>query len=277
MQPSFAAVPPVASAPPPFSVGGVIGRTFSTWSRNLVTFVLLSMITTAPNFVFSLWTQYMRFGGYPSFEQMTTVGGPMGIRPGAPPGAYWSVIIAVVIVTFVLMLVQMSALTYGAIQHLAGRRVSMGALVGAGFRRSWPVFATGFVAGLLVLLGFILLVVPGIIVACAVVAAVPAVVAERIGPGEAVKRSFALTKGRRFGIFVAYLVMFLVAWTASMFAGFLPLALGGGTASLVGAFIGFLLTAATTPLWTLFPAVAYHDLRVEKEGVDTTELARVFE
>ena len=62
-----------------------------------------------------------------------------------------------------------------------------------------------------------------------------------------------------------------------MVAGILPLALGGGTASLVGAFVGFLVTAAVTPLWTLFPAVAYHDLRVEKEGVDTAELARVFE
>jgi hypothetical protein len=266
------------AATAPVTVGGLIGRTFSTWSRNLVPFALLSLLTQAANFAFSLWTQYATFGGYPSFqERMSTVGGPAALRAGGLPGGYWVVFAVVLFVTIVLTMVQMGALTFGAVQHLAGKPVGFGALLGAGFRRIWPVFIAGLMAGLLVFVGVVLLVVPGIVWACAAVASVPAVMAEGLGGEAAVRRSFALTKGRRFKIFVAYLVMLVAAWAGSAVAALLPLALGGGTASLVGAFVGFLITATVTPLWTLFPAVAYHDLRVEKEGVDTAELARVFE
>jgi hypothetical protein len=91
------------------------------------------------------------------------------------------------------------------------------------------------------------------------------------------KRTFALTKGRRWRIFVAFLGVGVIAWVAGMIAGFLPMAVGGGGASLLAALVGFGLTVVVTPLWTALPAVAYHDLRVEKEGVDTNELAKVFE
>ena len=132
-------------------------------------------------------------------------------------------------------------------------------------------------SAVLVFFGTLLLVVPGVILFCAVAAAIPAVMAEGKGPVEAVRRSFALTKGRRFSIFVVSLVMGIVAWIAGAIAGFLPFAVGGGTASLVAALFVFALEAVVTPLWTLLPAVVYHDLRIEKEGVDTAELAKVFE
>ncbi len=270
MESSFA----VAPAQPSFSVGGVIGRTFSTWSRNLVPFAVLAAIVNTPTFALGLWNQYAVYGGYPSFQQMVTRAGQRGANPFAAWGPQFLVIW---LATIVLLFVQIGAFTYGAIQHLAGRKVSVGALFGAGFRRVWPVFLAGFVSGILILLGTILLVIPGIIVWCAVAAAIPAVVAEAKGPIEAVRRSFALTKGRRFAIFVAFLVMGIVAWTLSAIAGILPLALGGGTASLVGGLVAFVVGAIAAPLWTLLPAVVYHDLRVEKEGVDTAELAKVFE
>jgi hypothetical protein len=273
MESSFA----VAPTQPSFSVGGVVGRTFSTWSRNLVPFALLAAIVNAPSFVFGLWSTYATYGDYPSFQRMMTVAGPLAQRPGGPFAPWSPLSLAVWLGTAVLMFVQMGALTYGAIQHLAGREVSLGALLGAGFRRAWPVFVAGFASGLLTLLGTLLLIVPGIILFCALAAAIPAVVAEAKGPMEAVRRSFALTKGRRFGVFVAFLVMGVVAWTATALAGVLPIALGGGTASLAGAFVAFAVGAVAAPLWTLLPAVAYHDLRVEKEGVDTAALAKVFE
>jgi len=267
----------VAPAQPSFTVGGVIGRTFSAWSKNLVPFAALAAIVNAPMFLVGLWSQYATYGGYPSLGQVFAMA-QSGQRAAGPFDAWGPASLVLWLATGVLVFVQIGALTYGAIQHLAGRKVTVGALFGAGFRRAWPVFAAGFVSGILIVFGTILLVVPGIILFCAVAAAIPAAVAEGKGPVEAVRRSFALTKGRRFAIFVAFLVMTIVAWIAGAFAAFLPFAVGGGTASLVAALFGFVIQATiVTPLWTLLPAVTYHDLRVEKEGVDTAALAKVFE
>jgi len=268
--PSFAAI-----AAPTFSVGGVIGKTFSTWAKNLVPFTVLSIIVQLPIYAVTLWTQYETYGGYPSFQQMTEHAQQ---RAAAGPfGQFAPLIIGGWLVVAVLMLVEMGALTYGAIQHLAGRKVSVGPLIGAGLRRAGTVFLAGLLAGLLMAVGWILLIVPGIILACALAVTVPVVMAEDKGATEAIGRSFTLTKGRRFAILLSYLVMGLVVLTVNMVSGLLPLALGGGTASLVGGFVAFVVGAMFAPLPTLLPAVVYHDLRVAKEGVATADLVKVFE
>ncbi len=279
--PSAAAVPAppppaVPATAPAFSVGGVIGKTFSTWSKNLVPFAVFAGIVNAPLFAIGLWNNYAVYGGYPSFQQVLEAAqsGRAAQGPLAPWTLPWA---AIQLLVVFLMLVQMGAFTFGAIQHLAGRTFSFGTLLGAGVRRAWPVFLAGFVSAVLIGFASLLLVVPGIIVACAACAAVPAVVAEGKGPVEAVKRSFALTKGRRLAIFAAFLVMGLVTWTASAVVGLLPFVLGGGIASLAAGLFAFVAGAVVTPLTTIVPGVVYHDLRVSKEGVATAELAKVFE
>jgi len=281
MQPAVAV--PQADPPPipvlvtpAFSVGGVIGKTFSTWSKNLVPFTVLAAIVHLPTFAVGLWSTYATYGGYPSFQQMMEKVREQ--QAAAGPFAQWTPLMVIgQLVMIVLTLVEFGALTYGSFQHLAGRKVSVGALLGAGLKRALPVFLAGLFAGLLVMGGTLLLIVPGVILFCATSVAIPAAVAERKGPVEAIRRSFALTKGRRFSICLSFLVMGLIAWTVSVVVGFVPLALGGGIASLSAAVVAYVLGAMVAPLWALLPAVAYHDLRVTKEGADTMELARVFE
>ncbi len=268
-------------APPPMfagiaadvSVGSVIGRTFSTWSANLVPFSIFVSIVHLPTFALSVWQQYQRYGGYPTFEQIlqrARVGGAAAGDSAALTSAIW---VLLAVCTFV----EIAALTSGAIQHLAGKRSSVGALLRAGIVRAWPVFLVGILVAIICFLGTLLLVIPGMIAFCALSVAIPAVVAEAKGPIAALRRSLALTRGRRFTIWLAFLVMGLIAWTASALGGLLPLFAGGGTASLVGAGMSWLVGAVVGPLWTLLPPVLYHDLRVAREGVDTAELARVFE
>ncbi|HUL60635.1 MAG TPA: hypothetical protein VLU43_15250 [Anaeromyxobacteraceae bacterium] len=282
MQPA-ARMPPAAPPPFPvlapsaFSVGGVIGKTFSTWAKNLLPFTVLSLLVQLPMYATSLWNQYAIYGGYPSFQQMAERAREQAAAGAGPFAQFTPLVVTGWLVMWVLMLVQMGALTYGAIQHLAGRKVSVGPLIGAGFRRVWTVFVTGLVSGLVVMLGMTLFIVPGIILACGLAVAIPVVMAEGKGAFAAIGRSFALTKGKRFAIFLAFFVMLLVVWTTSALSGLLPLALGGGTASLVGGVVALLVAALFAPLGTLLPAVVYHDLRVAKEGVATADLVKVFE
>lgn len=267
--------PPVAA--PAFTVGGLVGRTFSTWSRNLVPFAVFGAIVSAPMAVIGLWNNYAVYGvASPSFGQIlqATRSGAITRGPLAPWTLSWAVL---ELAMMLLVFAQMGAFTWGAIQHLAGRRFSIGELLGAGFRRAGPVFLAGLASGLLTLLATLLLVVPGVIVAIASTAAIPAAVAEGKGAMDAVKRSFALTKGKRLALFAALLVVGLAAWAGSAIVALLPIALGGGPLALAGWAVSYAGSAVVMPLMSLLPAVAYHDLRVAKEGVGTAELVKVFE
>jgi uncharacterized membrane protein len=144
-------------------------------------------------------------------------------------------------------------------------------MIAAGFRRAVPLVVTGLLMYLAILGGFILLIIPGLIVFSALSVALPAVVVERIGPIEALKRSWGLTRDHRMTFFAASFVLGLVLFGAN-----LVLQLGG---ALLGPLALLLLPVQVflTSLPALLPAVAYHDLRIAKEGTDTSELAKVFE
>jgi uncharacterized membrane protein len=68
----------------------------------------------------------------------------------------------------------------------------------------------------LTLLGFVLLIIPGIIVSCALELVYPIATLEDLGPVEVLKRSWNLTKGYRWNIFLAGLVLALLGWVVSL-------------------------------------------------------------
>ena len=109
----------------------------------------------------------------------------------------------------------------------------------------------------------------------------PAAVVERPGVTGALQRSFDLTRGCRWLLFATGGVVMVVLWIlqlvtqAAFTVASLALPRGqGAVATIVGSQIG-------SALFSVIPAVAiavcYHDLRLAKEGVDTAELAKVFE
>ncbi|HYD43472.1 MAG TPA: hypothetical protein VEB43_21765 [Anaeromyxobacter sp.] len=206
------------------------------------------------------------------------------------------------------LFVQACGHTHGAVQHLAGRPVHLGAMLRAGFGRLLAVL--GLVAlGVLAYLGFALVLVSvgavfshlggsGFVAAALAVISVPfllvlgtalsltipVIVAERAGPIGGPRRSWALTRGRRVELFVALLVVVLVL--AAVLAAQVGLVVatqldaGGipdtGPAISIGLMLLMLVVwILAAPLLSILPAVAYHDLRLEKEG--SADLAQVFQ
>jgi hypothetical protein len=260
------APPPQAALTPPSQVtmGSLIGRTFSVWKLNLVRFAGVTLAVQIPSLLLG-WA----------------VGSPLAAaspNPFARPSpevaewlfgpGWWAVSIA----GGLLSLVHMGALTAGAIQHLAGRRASVGEMLASGLRRLVPILLAGVLAILAMYAGLILLVVPGIIFGLMFSLAVPAVMAESLGPVKALGRSRALTRGRRWALLGAFFVTYLVV--AGL--GFAVVGVSFATPAL-GRVLGVAVNAIFGSLLYLVPAVAYHDLRVAREGVATAELARVFE
>jgi hypothetical protein len=129
-------------------------------------------------------------------------------------------------------------------------------------------------AGFLVGFGFVLLIVPGIIVACGLGVAAQALVLERISsPGGAMSRSWALTRGFRvkvfFTFFVVVLLIYLASAAAAFFAGLLVGWLGweGGYLVVMMVLWG-LFSVLVYPYLYSAATVLYYDLRVRKEGFD---------
>jgi hypothetical protein len=250
-----------------FTVGGVISRTFSVWWKNVFKLTVVTLLAWLPALVaiaaVGAWAAVSATGGGlpESTRRILPFVPALGILLSAP-----------------FFLAAIGGVTYGAVQHIAGNPVRLGAMLGAGFRRIWPLFLVGVLSFLVVLGGTLLLVIPGIIFAFAVSVAIPAVVAERIGPVEAIRRSFALTKGNRLLIFAATLVVGLANGVAGGIFDALTAFVGErGVVFAIVAVMSAIVKLVFAALPTVLPAVVYHDLRVANEGADTADLAKVFE
>ena len=104
--------------------------------------------------------------------------------------------------------------------------------------------------------------------------AVPVAVVEKLGPLRAMRRSWELSRGERWPI-VVVLVIFLV-----LMSFFLVVVAGLGALVLPEEWawvLGFLIGVSVVSAQSVVNAVVYHDLRVAKEGVDTAELAAIFD
>ena len=100
-------------------------------------------------------------------------------------------------------------MAYSTIQDLTSRRFSAGQSAAAVLHRSHPVFGIGLCTGIAFMLGYVLLIVPGVIVACTWYVSLPACMAGRTGVFQSLSRSRRLTRGHRLPVFVAVLAVLL--------------------------------------------------------------------
>lgn len=262
---------PAAMAPrAEITVGSLVSRTFSSWKANWIRFAFLLVVGYLPIALTAM------VAGIAAAVTARSTGGSPG--PDAWKSFIPLLIVGGIATAFVLSAV-VGGMNLAVLQHLAGKRVSMGEMLGTGFRRAWPILLVGIAGSVLTGLGLVALIVPGIIVALALQVDFAVVMAEpNTTVTGALKRSFELTKGYRGTIFGALWVLGMAIWAAGMVGNLMPLfagsnkglALALGAASVIGQVV-------LTPLTFVLSAVAYHDLRVAKEGVDTSQLARVFE
>jgi hypothetical protein len=241
---------PTVSAPAPplqgeFRIGRVFSNSLSILFRNIAQFMLLSAIASLP---------------------FLLVYGDLYARPFARAAARsWNgtQLIAFVLGTVLTALCQ-AVVLYGAFQVMRRRRFQIGESLTRGLKRFLPVIGTTFCLIFAMTVGFILLVVPGFIVLSMCYVALPACVVERLGPFQSLSRSSQLTKGHRWKVFGIW---------STILAAVLALA-GSSIVLIVGMFFWNTLARA---IESIVAVVAYHDLRVAKEGVDIEHIASVFD
>jgi hypothetical protein len=175
-----------------------------------------------------------------------------------------------------------AALVYGVVSDLRGNKAGAGRILSGAFPVLIPVFLLSIVIGLMVGIGTLLLIVPGVILYVMFWVAVPAAVVERQGVMASLKRSLELTKGYRWKIFFILVIWAVLAWVIQVVLMVIlgvPLeAAGMGAAGTSGAsWILQIVNVLLSGISASILAVGYHDLRVVKEGIGSDEIARVFD
>lgn len=242
-----------------FRIGHVVNRAFSVLSRNFVPFFAINAVAVLP----ALLLEGMSGGA----------GAPSPQSIGLAPGGVLTFVVTMLL-TMVLSALSQAVVLYGAFQDMLGRPVSIGESLQVGFSRFFPIIGVAICVGILAALASILLVFPGLMLFMMWFVAPPACVVERLGPLDSMSRSRVLTKGHRWPIFGIWLMLIIVSGVVGIV---INLALAR-TAGPIPAFVGALIwRAVLSAFLSIFVVVTYHDLRVAKEGVDTEQIAAVFD
>ena len=272
----------------------IIGECFSIYGRHFRKLLLIALII---NIVIGV-VGFAAFGSLPTDEDFLEFmlvddgAGEQGAEtPQLPPLGE----IANLLLPFTVYLLITSVLqTFmgGAIIYAVAMQYATGAMdVGRSYARAWWRVLTLVILGLLIfglivlmVAGFALLIVPGIIVLTLIIywsVDVQAAVIEGTKPIASLKRSFELVRANWWRTFAAWLLIMLVVIGLSLLVG-LPLGAlaavvapeNGIAARTIETLVNTIAGAIVAPLPAIAGALIYLDLRARKEDYDIDTLSQ---
>lgn len=254
-----------------FEIGRTATRTFGVIRENVITFAVLSVLAGIPLAILSAEpVLFPRTGGFPS---------PRAIAFYAAAGLLY--ILGVFLVQ--------AGVVQGTVVSLNGQRARLSDCFSAALNVIFPLLLLTLVMSIGVGLGFVLLIVPGLIAIIMWSVAVPVRVVEKTSALGALGRSKELTRGHRWAILGLLVAFGILQFGISAIGGALAgvgfnlravtpqgvitaqnLDVGRVAVSVILSMINSVISAALI-------ASIYCELRVTKEGIGPESLAAVFD
>ena len=230
-----------------FTIGSVLGRSFSLLSSRTGIFLALAFLSLLPGAAFQAY----------------------GVER---TGLAFSLINL-----FVGMLVQ-GGVAFAVYRIMTGdAHVTFGEALSHGMSRALPLMGTAILAGIGTAFGLVLLILPGLILLCVWSVAVPCCVVEHLGPIDSLKRSARLTKGHRLQIFAIAFLSAVLAQVAAQIAMWLAVAIFPASPLLLTAVIMIFALLLPQAYTLIVFTTTYYDLRTADEGVALESLASSFD
>lgn len=244
----------------PLSLGEILDVSFGLYRNLFVPLLIVTLVTRALPLVISAYIQSA--GGLTTNVALYLVSLILGL---------------------VLAAIATAASTFIISESYMQRRIT----AGDSFRRSAPfigrLISLGILSSLVIMLGLMLVLIPGIILACGLALATPAMVIESLPSATAAMgRSWSLTRNFRLKIFGAVFVVGLLIYLPIIALGGIAAAsMTNGAGAEMGATATFVVLTALVgiisslvwPMLYCVLTVAYYDLRVRKEAFDLEVLA----
>ena len=264
-----------------FRASRVLGRSFSVLFRNIAPAGLLALVIFSPPYVLGQLLDSPYFGTL--FRDLDddswTLQGVLGTALHA-----------------LLVGCLEAVLAFGVYGSLQGRRPGAWELVRGGLTRLPPALAVVVVVVVLVNLPFLLpepsfevswvgWLLPPAVLVCVFASiflfvAIPAAALEGLGVRRSLARSCALVRGSVLRLIGLFLMMLITVVAPSVLLVFLLAHAGFAPAAVpyhILVWPDLLLTAFLYAFFAVVATVTYHDLRVAREGPDTSRLAAVFD
>jgi len=265
----------ITATRPRFDMSRVVKRMFGAIGRNWVVFFGLAVLLTGiPQALF----QFFMFQA-----GVKTVGGSVPLS-GASPGVILTAIPAGLLMAAASAVLQ-AALVHGTVADLNGRKASFGDCLSTGLKFLLPAIGLAILEAIALVFGFVLFIVPCVMMALAWSVAMPALVVERTGVFGAFGRSAELTRRHRWSILGLACLYFLVSLiVGAVIGGVIGGVIGAapGVSSpdrlvLLQIVVSLLLQPVQILLVTAGIASVYYELRSIKEGIGPEALASVFD
>ncbi|PZS16831.1 MAG: hypothetical protein DLM54_10590 [Acidimicrobiales bacterium] len=259
------------------TVGDILDGAFKLFRANLGTLAVVIAVLVVPiQLLAAFFTRNLLGGGnfFSAFSQARKLH-PSGLGGGGMFGgtSTW----VVYAVNSVMLVVVAGAISRVVASSYLGEQLRPGPAIRAVLRRLWALLVAWFLAHILLIIGLVLFILPGLLVMALFVPLVPAIVVEGLGPLAGMRRSWRLAKRRVWAVMGIALLVGLMASVLGFSIGLIPQA--GGL--LVGSHYGWILTGIgraladliVLPLTGIAATLIYFDLRIRTEGFDLAVVA----
>jgi hypothetical protein len=255
----------------PLGAGEILDVAIKVYTRNLGTFLGITAVIYAPIALITLLglLSLLPEGAFVRNSQLYW-------SFGADDTAFYVFTGIIAVVGYLFTLLATAAGTRAVADAYLGTKPSFGRSYAAVGRRFHSLLWLTLLYGLVLAVGFLLLIIPGIYLSIALIVAVPALVVEDVRGSKALRRSRDLVSGRWWATLgVVLLGVFLVPFVIQFAIGFI---LGIGLAAMdtnspttlltVNQVANFLAQVAAVPIQIAVITILYFDLRVRKEAFD---------
>ena len=248
------------------TIGNVLSETFNFYFSNFLLVCLPYVIVLFP------------------FGQLQTLFNSLFSTAGPP----WYVSFLTSLISLALSYGVSFYLTISILNRYEDEKVTVKDAVAALLPRLFPYGFMSFMIILFSILWSILLIIPGAIYFAARSIADVVMVREGLGIRASMKRSRDLTKKKRFGIFICFVLLIIMMFTLLLvYYRLLGITFGGGLDQLAGiagtiadrpliSILYSLVSSCFMPLFTVLSVVIYINLLKDKEGFTTEQLAGGF-
>ncbi|MBP2642551.1 MAG: hypothetical protein H6Q67_438 [Firmicutes bacterium] len=240
----------------PKGIGELLDNTFSLYKRQFKSYVTFAAVGFLLNMLLNI---------------MELV---FGLNLVRATGITIIVILGIMIVSFVIWLSMDGGLIKKAAEQILEREISNGEAYRFGFRKSGKIFLSYLLYGIIVMIGLLLLIIPGIYLMFSFALARQALIIEGVGAWTALKRSRQLIKGSwwrvTWFIFLISAITIILIYVPFLILAVLNVWMFG--AGLHGQIVNLILVTIVSCLVVPIPVIActllYYDLKVRKENFD---------
>jgi hypothetical protein len=264
----------------PIDIGRIFGRAWRGLARNLKDVLIGAIIVTLIMMALSV-LQTIPFTGDDGFN-------PMEAQSEA---GYWMIVVLVMVINYLLYAAWWVYVDRISFRTTTGRDISARTAAMRALKLMIPVLFLAIITGIVMYVGMIFFIVPGVFIAICWAVYAPAYISEEnTGVFGALGRSWNLTSGRRLMVWVTGLIMMVILLALMFVSVGISMSAVGFNAVLdpstsmqltpayyVTTAIGAFITILTMGFYASYTNALYVDLVETKEGgLDSQAVADVF-